>query len=149
MHVLRPQYIHDGIGCQGRDVYNSASLTLCKCNGGSRPSDLSPTCSVREGQQGHPIVLLSSTKFTDNDSKRLAVRPFSLTHLSSRLLPRSLHWSASFSPQKPNPHLSVISVRRAVDAAYHPLSRLQGNHRQGNHRDAHNIRFLRSNSLLW
>ena len=54
---------------------------------------------------GHPILLLSSTKFTDNDSKRLAVRPFSSTHLSCRLLPRSLHWSASFSPQKPNPHL--------------------------------------------
>jgi len=58
---------------------------------------------------GHPIVLLSSTKFTDNDSKRLAVRPFSSMHLSSRLLPRSLHWPANLSPQKPSPHLSSPS----------------------------------------
>ena len=72
---------------------------------------------------GHPISLLSSKKFVHNNFSRLAISALFTAHLSSRLLPRSFHWSASL-PRKANPHLSVISIRCASSASKHPLSKL-------------------------
>jgi hypothetical protein len=40
---------------------------------------------------GHPIFLLSSTKFVHNDFNGLAILPFLTTHLSCRLYVRAIH----------------------------------------------------------
>ena len=53
----------------------------------------------------HFIVLLSSAFLITGDFNGLSKHPHFGAHLSSRLLLSSLHWSASLSPEKPNPHL--------------------------------------------